>query len=143
MKAEASGYPDWVKSESDRDKYIANYLNDEGIQLEKDKIEKNPGLRTLSKACLNYLYGKFGEKEDKLRKAIISERRKVVDLISNVNIEIHSMFELNSDTVLFSYKCVDQCSANKSYTNVAIAAYVTAHGRIELYRHSEGISTVL
>lgn len=62
MKTESSGYPDWVQNDHDKDKYIADYFEKKGISLEKDKIESNSGFRTLAKALLNYLYGKFGER---------------------------------------------------------------------------------
>ena len=48
IKQEASGFPDWVKNEDDKNKYIKDYVNHEGIQIEKDKIKVNPGLKTLS-----------------------------------------------------------------------------------------------
>ena len=53
IKQEASGWPGWVKTEKDKDKYINDYYTNEGIWLEKHKIEKNPGLRSLAKLCLN------------------------------------------------------------------------------------------
>ena len=53
IKQEASGWPDWVKSEADKDNYIKRYKDNEGIDLDKDSIEKNGGLRTLAKLMLN------------------------------------------------------------------------------------------
>ena len=55
-KQEASGYPDNVKTEADKDKYIEDYYKHEGVQLEKDNIKKNPGMRTLAKLRLNCLW---------------------------------------------------------------------------------------
>ena len=40
--------------------YINDYYKVEGIKLDRDKIEHNPGLRTVVKAMLNTLWGKFG-----------------------------------------------------------------------------------
>lgn len=135
MKTEASGFPDWVKTESDKDKYIEEYFNHEGIKLEKSNIKDNKGFRTLSKALLNYLYGKFGERYDKLRKMIVSERSKIVKMFTNPNIEVHSMFSLSSDTVLLTYRDRKEAIWNEGYSNIAIAAYVTAHARIKLYSY--------
>ncbi len=53
LKQQASGWPSWVKTEDDKDKYIASYKEHEGIKLDRDKIAKNPGLRTVAKLCLN------------------------------------------------------------------------------------------
>ena len=46
IKQESSGYPAWVKTETDKDNYISEYRSREGINLDKDKIENNPGLKT-------------------------------------------------------------------------------------------------
>jgi len=53
IKQEASGWPDGVETEEQRQAYIDNYYKHEGIRLEYAKIQKNPGLRTLAKMMLN------------------------------------------------------------------------------------------
>ena len=62
LKQEASGYPPHIKTEEEKDKYIQEYLDHEGIQLDKQSIVKNAGLRSLSKLALNSFYGKFWAK---------------------------------------------------------------------------------
>jgi hypothetical protein len=57
-KQEASGYPAGIETEEQKDEYINNYYNHKGILLNKAKIKKNPGLRTISKLALNSLWGK-------------------------------------------------------------------------------------
>ena len=53
LKQESSGFPDGCNSKLDREAYVERYKSEEGIDLRFDKIEKNPGLRFLSKAMLN------------------------------------------------------------------------------------------
>ena len=53
FKQEASGWPDWCQTEADKTKYVRDYFNNEGVQLDPDNIKKNPGLRALAKLCLN------------------------------------------------------------------------------------------
>ena len=53
LKQQASGFPDNVQSEQEKDKYIENYMLHEGILLDKNLIVKNPGLRSLLKLALN------------------------------------------------------------------------------------------
>ena len=62
LKQQASGYPDHCKTEEERDNYIEQYYLHEGILLDKKLIQKNPGLRSLSKLALNSFYGKFGQR---------------------------------------------------------------------------------
>ena len=55
----ASGWPSNCVTEEDKNRYIENYYEKEGILLDKNKIEKNPGLRAISKNYLNSIYGKY------------------------------------------------------------------------------------
>lgn len=61
IKQQAAGWGD-CKTEEEKDKYINDYKEKEGILLDRGKIEKNPGLYRTSKFFLNSLWGKFGQK---------------------------------------------------------------------------------
>ena len=52
-KQQADGYPSWCKTEADKKKYVQDYFDHEGIQLDPTKIVRNEGLRTLAKLMLN------------------------------------------------------------------------------------------
>jgi hypothetical protein len=58
LKKESSGYPSWVRTEEDKDKYIADYRRAEGISLDKASISKNAEQRTLENLKLNSMSGK-------------------------------------------------------------------------------------
>ncbi|XP_048243085.1 uncharacterized protein LOC125375991 [Haliotis rufescens] len=60
-KLEASGYPEGC---TDHGAYIQEIYDKEGIGLDKDRIEKNPRLRTIAKMQLTSLWGKFGQRLD-------------------------------------------------------------------------------
>lgn len=53
IKQESSGFPSWCVTEDDKQRYIADYRENEGILLEYEKIRKNPGQRALAKLMLN------------------------------------------------------------------------------------------
>ncbi len=53
FKQEASGWPKWCCTDEDRDRYLSDYFEKEGIRLDPMRIEMNPGLRALAKLCLN------------------------------------------------------------------------------------------
>ena len=50
---QASGYPDNVHTDAEKDEYISNYQQHEKIFLNKDNIKKNNGLRQIAKLALN------------------------------------------------------------------------------------------
>ena len=55
FKQESSGFPSWVQSEDDKERYIEDYRRSGGIALDKASISKNSGQRTLAKLKLNYV----------------------------------------------------------------------------------------
>jgi len=62
LKQQASDWPEWAKTLDDAKRYIDNYFEKEGVVLDWDMIQKNPGLRALAKLCLNSFWGKFGHR---------------------------------------------------------------------------------
>ena len=66
MKVESSGYPRDVVTLEEKEKYIQDFKDREGISLDPSNIKKNPGMRTLAKLQLNNLWGKFGQNNDKI-----------------------------------------------------------------------------
>ncbi|XP_074648785.1 uncharacterized protein LOC141904126 [Tubulanus polymorphus] len=73
VKTEASGWPAKDMSREQKDKFISDYLEREGIQLEEDKIKKAKGMRTVAKLCLNSMWGKLGQNENKTTAKYISD----------------------------------------------------------------------
>ena len=59
IKQESSGYPKECVTEEQKQGYIDEYEQHEGIRLDPEKIEYNSGLRSLAKLMLNSLWGKL------------------------------------------------------------------------------------
>ena len=57
IKQEASGYPKHCVTDEQKQQYIDEYYEHEGIRLDPNKIEYNPGLRLIAKLALNSLWG--------------------------------------------------------------------------------------
>ena len=59
IKQEVSGYPKDCVTPEQKQSYVSEYLEHEGIKLDPEKITYNPGLRALSKLMLNSFWGKL------------------------------------------------------------------------------------
>ena len=57
MKQEANGYPKECVTDEQKQRYIDEYYEHEGIHLDPNKIEYNSGMRSLAKLMLNSLWG--------------------------------------------------------------------------------------
>jgi hypothetical protein len=70
LKAEASGYPSWVTCPEDEDRYVASFMAKEGIDLDKACIQPNTAKRALVKLCLNSMWGKLTERNNRTKPSI-------------------------------------------------------------------------
>lgn len=122
MKTEASGYPSWCKSDKDKESFIKQFFEREGITLDRNKIEKSPGFRSLAKLMLNSLWGKLGQRADRSKKIIISDREPLFKLLSDPSLSIDSMIELTDSSVMFTYKIKEDIIPTQPYVSVPIAA---------------------
>lgn len=64
-KAEAPGNPPHITTEEQKVKYVREYIAREGILLDRANIEKNPGMRSLSKLCFSSFWGRLGMQDSK------------------------------------------------------------------------------
>ena len=53
LKTKADGWPSWVKTEADKDRYIEIIEQREGITVDRESVEKRNALRTIAKLMLN------------------------------------------------------------------------------------------
>ena len=57
IKLEASGYPKYCVTDKQKQGYVDDIFENQGIQLDPAKISYNPGLRALAKLMLNSFWG--------------------------------------------------------------------------------------
>ena len=55
IKQEASGYSSRCQSDSEKENFIRDYEEAEGVRLDPNSIQKNPGRRAFAKIKLNCL----------------------------------------------------------------------------------------
>ena len=133
IKQEASGYPDWVKTEEDKEKYIKNYQDNQGVLMEKEKIEVNPGLRAIAKLCLNSLWGKFGQRTNMGKTEIVGDKAEFYKILLNDKYENIHWIDINKDKLQVSYTIKDKYVENDFNTSIAVASFTTSHARCRLY----------
>ena len=68
LKAEASGYPGWVRSPSDEERYIESFWKSEGIRLDKESLKPNAAKRDPAKLRLNSMWRKLTERYDRAQR---------------------------------------------------------------------------
>ena len=64
LKAEASGFPTWVRTPEDEKRYVEAFSTREAVRLDRDAIRPNAAKRGLEKICFKSLWGKLPERQD-------------------------------------------------------------------------------
>ena len=94
---------------------------------------KNPGLRALAKLMLNSFWGKFGQRLNLTKVAMIKDPKQLFDLLTNDKFEVSDILPINEEVLEVHYKEQDEFVEASGRTNVVIAAFTTAHARLKLY----------
>ena len=139
IKQESSGWPSWCVKEEDKAKYIQDYEDNEGICLQREQIQKNPGLRSLSKLCLNSMWGKFAQRSNMRQTELFSEPEGVYKLLHDDSVVVHDIRFINEEVVEVNYEYEEDFVEVNPNTNVVIAAFTTCFARLKLYELLEHV----
>ena len=134
MKTQASGYPINVTTHEQKTKYIRQYEKHEGVRLDPNKIENNPGLHSIGKLALNSFYGKFGQRTDMKKVQFINQYEKLYGILMNVTKVIKNFHVLNNDMIMMEYKQSEEFEEPSNKTNVIILAFCSAYTHIKLWK---------
>ena len=133
LKQQASGYSEYCKTEEERENYIKQYYLHEGILLDKNLIQKNPGLRSLSKLALNSFYGKFGQRTNMKKTKFVTDVGLLYNLLTDPSKEVTDFHIMNEDIVEIEYKTTEDFEPLSVNTNVTVAAFCTSWARLKLW----------
>jgi len=99
IKAEASGYHSWVRGPEDEERFIDSFEQSEGVRLDRRSIKFNAAKRGLAKLCLNSMWGKFTERNDRTKTKIITEPRELYGFLATPDIEVTNLVFASDDVV--------------------------------------------
>jgi hypothetical protein len=106
LKAQASGYPSWVRTPEDEDRYIQSFEESQGIRLDKDAIGHNPPKRALEKLCLNSMWCKLTDRKNRVRTKMICEPRELYRFLATPAIEVTNMMFASDDVAWASWRFI-------------------------------------
>ena len=133
LKQEASGFPDHLRTDEERNDYIVKYYEHEGILLDRTSIVKNPGLRSLSKLALNSFYGKFGQRTNLKKTKFITDLETFYNILTDPSTIVTDFHIMNEDIIEVEYKSHEDFEPLSVNTNVTIAAFCTSWARLKLW----------
>ena len=129
MKTEASGYPSCVRTSED-DAFYAS----EGTRLDKFLIRPNGAKHGQAKLCLNPMWGKLTERNNRIQTKIIKDRKALYRCLVTPGFEVASMTFASDEVVWASWRFTEEERIpNLRHTNEVIGAYVKAGVHLHLY----------
>ena len=139
IKQQASGWPSTCMSEEDKNKYVADFLDKENIDLELSEIENNPGKRSLAKLILNSFWGKFGQRENQQKTCILNKPSDLFLLLTHPSIDVLYILPINEDNIVVNFELKEEAADSLPTVNVCIASYTTTQARLKLYTYLENL----
>ncbi|KAL3107544.1 hypothetical protein niasHT_014004 [Heterodera trifolii] len=140
IKFEASGYPancceegiNEEELEQRKQSYINNPWDGNKVLLNPNEIKPNPGLRYVSKLCLNSLWGRFALRNRLTKTEIVDCHAELAKLLNDDKIEISSIDQLTEKFWMVCSKAKDEHVVEHDTSNVVIALWTTPAARIHL-----------
>ena len=134
---EASGWPAHCLTEDQKAEYVKQYEEHEGIKLDPEKIEKNPGRKQVAKLILNSFWGKFGENEHRTQTQSIQDEDTWQKIVQDESIMVKDVRIFNEDVMEVSTLKYENACASSGKINIFIACFTTALARLKLYAELE------
>ena len=136
-KQEASGWPSGCVSAASREAYVDAYLEHEGVQLDPDAIEFNPGVRSLAKLMLNSFWGKFAQNPVKDKSMYCMDASELYKLLFDDKVEVKNVTFFNDYVAYAVYKEDREFVNQLANANVTIGGFTTSQARLHLYSYLE------
>ena len=102
-KAEASGFPAACTTDQQKDQFIEEFLEKEGVKLDKDNIIFDSGQRTDRKDKLNCLWGFFGLNPEKTFFKILYKPEELDYLMDDDQYDIQHIDFCDEDFIQVNY----------------------------------------
>ena len=128
IKLESSKYDFKTKEEESNFKLKIN----KSLDIDIEKFEFNAGLRSISKLCLNSLWGKFGQRSNMSQTKYVTEVSEFYEILVNDKLDNINFQFINDDMVQMTYNFKDQFVDNSKNTNIYIVCFTTSHARLML-----------
>jgi hypothetical protein len=138
LKIEASGLPRNIKNLDDFEIYKQELKERLDIDVCYDDFKKNAGKKALAKLMLNSLWGKFAESKNYMKTALLDQDTYSLLFTGQVcsMFDVKFAHQFNNADIMVVYQNLqtalyDPHKAKR--TNMAMAAHVTAWGRLTLW----------
>jgi len=134
-KIQASGWPTNCTTKEQQEQFMADVKEHDGIIIDSTMMEKNPGLRTLSKICLNSMWGKLSEVVLRPKTELLYNYEDLMNIVTDPTKEVSALVPLSDECLQVTYKPVVDSEESLPTSSVVQGVFTTALGRLQLYQY--------
>ena len=120
----------------------ANYVNDyhrrEGISLDPDRIEKNPGLRSLAKLALNSFWGKWAQRENLRQTDYIYDPADFFQQVLDPTRDVQDFHIIDENTIQLEWKHREEFVPDNTKTKIFNGSFTTCWAHLKLCTRRPG-----
>ncbi|KAL3100219.1 hypothetical protein niasHS_000229 [Heterodera schachtii] len=91
LMIEASGFPDRVQNEQQKQTFAEEYMRQYNVQMDLSRVNKNAGLRFIAKLMLNSLWGKFSMRNELGENRVITKPQEFYKLALDHKVDTDSV----------------------------------------------------
>ena len=132
IKQESAGWPRWCQTQEQKQQYIRQYREKEGITL---NVKENKGRKQVAKLMLNSFWGKFGERTNKPKVEQVKQPHQLYRLLTDSANDIRAIRICTDEVLEVVYKQTTDNDLPSAKTNIFIAAFTTCWARLKLYSY--------
>jgi hypothetical protein len=117
----------------DEDRDIKTFFETKDVRLDRAAIKPNSAKRGIAKLCLNSMWDKLSERNNRTKTRMISDPRELYRFLSTLGIEVANLL-LQATPFWASWRYTDaENIPSLRHTNEVIGAFVTFGARLHLY----------
>ena len=120
-------------TDEDKEEYIRCCKEKEKIEIDKEEVCKNPGLRNIAKIMLNSFWGKFAQRDDLTKSKYCYEAHEFYELLMDDTLEVLDAHFFSNHLLYTTYRTKEAFTHSSKNANIFIAAFTTAWARLKLY----------
>uniref|UniRef100_A0A183BN37 DNA-directed DNA polymerase n=1 Tax=Globodera pallida TaxID=36090 RepID=A0A183BN37_GLOPA len=139
LKVEASGWPSDCTTAEQRARFVADYAQREGIHIDAQQVQPNPGMRAVVKTLLNALWGKLAQRAERDDIRYTGSAREFHDLLLDPRQDVVDFVHINEQLDRCAVRLRHPFVRGPATNNLAVACFVTAHARVYLHARLEEV----
>ena len=133
IKQESAGWPRWCQTDAQKQQYLQQYREKEGITLQN--VAKNPGRKQVAKLMLNSFWGKFGERTNKPKTEQVKQPAQLYRLLTDAANQVQTLRVCTDEVLEVVYTQTEDNDLPSAKTNIFIACFTTCWARLKLYSY--------